>query len=291
MATLPATQRGTAKVMPGRGVKINGVHYWAEAFRDPFGRESRCCNPVRALRYGHSLRVRESPLDGMSLRILCSTAWPFAERDHVRVEGSAAPKPVAFARPVYSDRAEAGGIPHIRGERGETPYTTVARQRKQRHPAERAFPCPRFSMQREPTRGPTNGDGNTDSERLSSSRPQLFTETSDGGGDASKPSRAGIATGPFSRLYRSASQALQAKESLMNAINGAEPNSLIFVFGPTGVGKTTLRLKAEQLITTELLNDSQRRSHESSSCQCRSGGSRVRKFQLARPLQTHPPPA
>ena len=35
MATLPSTHRGTAKVSPGRGVKVNGVHYWAEAFRDP----------------------------------------------------------------------------------------------------------------------------------------------------------------------------------------------------------------------------------------------------------------
>ena len=50
----------------------------------------------------------------------------------------------------------------------------------------------------------------------------------------------------------------EAKETLMNAIHGAEPNSLLFVFGPTGVGKTTLRLKIEQLIAQELLGELQK---------------------------------
>jgi putative transposase len=35
MAALPTTPRGTAKVLPGRGVIINHIYYWAEAFRDP----------------------------------------------------------------------------------------------------------------------------------------------------------------------------------------------------------------------------------------------------------------
>lgn len=33
--TLPTTPRGTAQVRPGMGVKIHGVYYWCDAFRDP----------------------------------------------------------------------------------------------------------------------------------------------------------------------------------------------------------------------------------------------------------------
>ena len=50
MATLPTTPRGTAKVSPGRGVIINHIYYWAEAFRDPTIE-------------GHEVAVRYDPFD------------------------------------------------------------------------------------------------------------------------------------------------------------------------------------------------------------------------------------
>ena len=71
---------------------------------------------------------------------------------------------------------------------------------------------------------------------------------------------------------------VEAKEALVNAIRGAEPNSLIFVFGPTGVGKTTLRLKTEQLITAEMLSELREDRYPDSSSQCGSRSSRVRQF-------------
>lgn len=49
----------------------------------------------------------------------------------------------------------------------------------------------------------------------------------------------------------------EAKEKLVAAIQDSEPNSLVFVFGPTGVGKTTLRIKTEQILTDELRQDLQ----------------------------------
>jgi energy-coupling factor transporter ATP-binding protein EcfA2 len=45
---------------------------------------------------------------------------------------------------------------------------------------------------------------------------------------------------------------LTAKESLMTAIRESEPNSIVMVFGPTGVGKTTLRLRTELILIEEL---------------------------------------
>lgn len=44
-----------------------------------------------------------------------------------------------------------------------------------------------------------------------------------------------------------------AREALLNAIHEVPPNSLILVLGPTGVGKTTLRAKIEQLLAVEML--------------------------------------
>jgi putative transposase len=35
LLTLPTTPKSTAKVIPGRGVKINYIYYWCDAFRDP----------------------------------------------------------------------------------------------------------------------------------------------------------------------------------------------------------------------------------------------------------------
>jgi hypothetical protein len=35
LLTLPTTKKGTAKVHPGKGVKINRIYYWSDAFRHP----------------------------------------------------------------------------------------------------------------------------------------------------------------------------------------------------------------------------------------------------------------
>jgi len=43
------------------------------------------------------------------------------------------------------------------------------------------------------------------------------------------------------------------RDALLSAINEVPSNSLILVLGPTGVGKTTLRAKVEQILTAELL--------------------------------------
>lgn len=64
MATLPATPKGTAKVMAGRGVKINHIYYWSSSFQVP-GLENR------------QVPVRYDPFDA-------GTAYSFVEGRWVR---------------------------------------------------------------------------------------------------------------------------------------------------------------------------------------------------------------
>ncbi len=47
----------------------------------------------------------------------------------------------------------------------------------------------------------------------------------------------------------------EANDDLSDAIREAIPGSLILVCGPTGAGKTTLRLRTEQRIATEMLKE------------------------------------
>src|ERR1700719_2218237 len=48
---------------------------------------------------------------------------------------------------------------------------------------------------------------------------------------------------------------VEAKDRLMEAITESAPNSLIIVFGPTGVGKTTLLSKVRQLLSANAAPD------------------------------------
>ena len=50
---------------------------------------------------------------------------------------------------------------------------------------------------------------------------------------------------------------VEVRDQLIEAIRDSEPNTLVLVFGPTGVGKTTLRLKAEKTLVDEFRTESE----------------------------------
>ncbi len=47
----------------------------------------------------------------------------------------------------------------------------------------------------------------------------------------------------------------EVKETLLAAIRESAPNTLVMVFGPTGVGKTTLRTRIEQILVQAMAGE------------------------------------
>ena len=69
MATLPTTPRGTAKVVPNRGVKINHIFYWCEAFRYPYCQEKQ-------------VAVRFDPFDAGTAFAFVHNEWRACHSEH-----------------------------------------------------------------------------------------------------------------------------------------------------------------------------------------------------------------
>jgi transposase InsO family protein len=84
MATLPTTQRGAAKVLPGRGVIINYFYYWAEAFRDP------------AIE-NHDVRVRYDPFDIGTAYAFVKNRWTECHSEHYVVLHGRSQKEIMLA--------------------------------------------------------------------------------------------------------------------------------------------------------------------------------------------------
>jgi len=72
ISTLPTTAKGRAKVVPGRGVKINHLYYWAEAFRSPSIESS-------------SVEVRFDPADAGTAYALVGRGWVRCYSEHYAV--------------------------------------------------------------------------------------------------------------------------------------------------------------------------------------------------------------
>ena len=84
MATLPTTPRGTARVAPGRGIKINGLNYWAEAFRDPSVER-------------HDVAIRYDPFDMGTAYAFVKNRWTECHSEHYAILHGRSQKEIALA--------------------------------------------------------------------------------------------------------------------------------------------------------------------------------------------------
>ncbi len=84
MCTMPTTAKGTAKISPGRGVKLNHVYYWSDTLRDP----------EFELR---QLAVRYDPFDAGTAYAFCRNQWVECHSEYYAVFRGRSEKEVMLA--------------------------------------------------------------------------------------------------------------------------------------------------------------------------------------------------
>lgn len=105
MLTLPTTSKGTAKVMPSRGVKINHIYYWCEAFRDP---EVQC----------EAVAVRYDPFDAGLAHAFVRKQWLQCHSEYYSVLKGRSQREIMFATNEL----------HQRRRNSSAAFTVTARQ-------------------------------------------------------------------------------------------------------------------------------------------------------------------
>jgi putative transposase len=84
MCTMPTTAKGTAKISPGRGVKINHVYYWSDTLRDPEFEQRQ-------------LAVRYDPFDAGTSYAFCRNQWVECHSEYYAVFRGRSEKEVMLA--------------------------------------------------------------------------------------------------------------------------------------------------------------------------------------------------
>ena len=92
--------------MPGRGIKINGMHYWAEAFRDPSLED-------------HDVLIRYDPFDMGTAYAFVKSRWTECHSEHYAVLHGRSQKEIMFASKEVRRRSQL----HSRGR-----FTLTARK-------------------------------------------------------------------------------------------------------------------------------------------------------------------
>jgi transposase InsO family protein len=82
--TLPTTSRGTAKVVPGKGIQINYLYYWSDLFRDP--------EVEKAL-----VPVRYDPFDAGTAHAFVKGQWTECHSEHYTVFRGRSEKEIRLA--------------------------------------------------------------------------------------------------------------------------------------------------------------------------------------------------